>query len=99
MRPLFVSTPHARYPICFSASPDSDWRGLANVLKQRFPKNPVGIVTSPTVAERYLEEYRRARLTDLPLAEAHEAACALAERWLPLVPPDLESPHADAQRG
>ncbi len=50
-------------------------------------------------AERYLEEYRRARLTDLPLAEAHEAACALAERWLPLVPPGLESPHADAQRG
>jgi hypothetical protein len=41
--------------------------------------------------------FRRARLDEMPLREAHHAACALAERWLPVVPPGLERDHADAQ--
>ncbi len=43
-----------------------------------------------------LEEWHRAGLAARPLAEAHAAACELAERWL-LMPPEPEPPHADAQ--
>jgi hypothetical protein len=31
------------------------------------------------------------------LSEAHQMACALAERWLPVVPAGLEQEDADAQ--
>jgi hypothetical protein len=46
---------------------------------------------------RYLDEFRRAAVDEMALAEAHEVACALAERWLPVVPPGLEHDDADAQ--
>lgn len=46
---------------------------------------------------RYLEEFRRARIDEMPLSEAHQRACGLAERWLPTAPSGLEERHADAQ--
>jgi hypothetical protein len=45
----------------------------------------------------YLEAFRRAGIDEMPLPDAHEAACALAERLLPAVPPGLEQDHADAE--
>jgi hypothetical protein len=33
----------------------------------------------------------------MALSEAHQMACALAERWLPVVPAGLEHDDADAQ--
>jgi hypothetical protein len=50
-----------------------------------------------TASARYLEEFRRARVDEMPLPEAHQRACVLAERWLPTAPSGLEEPHADAQ--
>jgi len=46
---------------------------------------------------RYLEEFRRARVDEVALSDAHPMACALAERWLPVVPAGLEQKDADAQ--
>ena len=50
-----------------------------------------------TASVQYLEEFRLARVDEMPLSEAHERACALAERWLPTAPSGLEERHADAQ--
>jgi hypothetical protein len=47
-------------------------------------------------AEPYLTACRAARLTELPLPEAHARMCDLAERTLPTVVPGAES-HADAE--
>ncbi|MEW5983258.1 MAG: hypothetical protein AB1806_12935 [Acidobacteriota bacterium] len=46
---------------------------------------------------RYLDEFRRAGIDELPLADAHRQACALAEAWLPTSIPGLEHDSADAQ--
>ena len=48
-------------------------------------------------AERYLAEFLALGLDRLPLGEAHEKACTLAERLLPREPGPEEQPHADAQ--
>lgn len=48
-------------------------------------------------SSRYLDEFRRAGIDELPLADAHRRACALAEAWLPTSIPDLEDDVADAQ--
>jgi hypothetical protein len=46
---------------------------------------------------RYLDAFRRARVDEMALPDAHGAACALAEAWLPVVPAGLEQHDADAQ--
>ena len=48
-------------------------------------------------SERYLEAFRRMRIDELPLDRAHEEACALAERWLPTIPPEPERIDADVE--
>jgi hypothetical protein len=48
-------------------------------------------------SRRYLEEFRRNRLDEMPLAEAHAAACELAEHSLPPRPPGVEQDDADAE--
>jgi len=46
---------------------------------------------------RYLEAFRLAGIGEMALPEAHQQACALAERWLPMTLPGRESDDADAQ--
>ncbi len=58
MQPLIVKTATQQYPIFFST--DETWRGLARELKRRFPKNQLGIVTSPTLAKHHLLPLQRA---------------------------------------
>lgn len=48
-------------------------------------------------AAAYLDQWRAAGLGDLPLLEAHDAACALADQWLPVQPGARESRDAHAQ--
>jgi len=43
-------------------------------------------------ASRYVEELRKLNLADRPLGEAHQLACELAERWLPVHPELSEEP-------
>jgi hypothetical protein len=50
-----------------------------------------------SASARYLEEFRVARIGEMALSEAHQQACALAERWLPTAPAGLENDDADAQ--
>jgi len=51
-----------------------------------------------SAAGPYLQAFRDAGLGDLPLHEAHAAACTLAERWLPARPESPENDDADAER-
>jgi hypothetical protein len=51
-----------------------------------------------TAAGPYLQAFRDARLSELPLHDAHAAACALAEQWLPARPASPEDGNADAER-
>jgi hypothetical protein len=46
---------------------------------------------------RYLDEFRRMRIDEMPLVEGHREACALAGRWLPAAPSGTEGDDADAQ--
>jgi hypothetical protein len=48
-------------------------------------------------AARYMREFRAAGLDRMELSEAHREACAIAERWLPRVPPGLEPDDAESQ--
>lgn len=51
-----------------------------------------------SAAAPYLQAFRDAGLGDLPLREAHAAACRLAEEWLPTRPRSPEDGDADAER-
>lgn len=46
---------------------------------------------------RYLNEFRRMRIDEMLLPDAHREACALAERWLPAAPSSPEDDDADAE--
>jgi len=50
-----------------------------------------------SAAAPYLQAFRDAGLGDLPLREAHAAACGLAEQWLPTRPDSPEDGDADAE--
>jgi len=70
---------------------------LASEIDHLQRRDAVRVAAYAGAAARYLEQFSRARVDEMPLREAHHAACALAERWLPIVPPGLEQHHADAQ--
>ena len=50
------------------------------------------LVRYQAAAESYLHEFRQAALDRLPLAQAHDAACRLAEAWLPPQPVARDTP-------
>ena len=70
---------------------------LAREIDRMQQRDRVRVGRYLAASGRYLDEFRRARVDELPLPEAHHEACALAERWLPTAPSGLEDVDADAQ--
>jgi hypothetical protein len=70
---------------------------LAREIDQMQRRDRARVERYLAASARYLEEFRRARVDEVALSDAHPMACALAERWLPVVPAGLEQKDADAQ--
>ena len=70
---------------------------LAREIDQMQRRDLARVERYLAASARYLEEFRRARVDEMALSQAHQMACALAERWLPVVPAGLGQEDADAQ--
>jgi hypothetical protein len=70
---------------------------LAREIDEMRRRDRARVERYQAASTRYLDEFRRARIDEMALPEAHEMASALAERWLPVVPPGVENDVADAQ--
>ena len=70
---------------------------LAREIDQMQRRDRARVERYLAASTRYLDEFRRARVDEMALPEAHPIACALAEQWLPVVPAGLEADVADAQ--
>jgi hypothetical protein len=70
---------------------------LAREIDQMQQRDRARVERYVAASTRYLDEFRRARVDEMALPEAHQAACALAGEWLPVVPAGLEPDDADAQ--
>ena len=70
---------------------------LAREIDQMQRRDHVRVERYLAASASYLDEFRRARIDQMALSDAHQMACALAEQWLPAVPAGLEHDDADAQ--
>jgi hypothetical protein len=67
-------------------SRDSVVMELARELDHLQQQDRARLEAYKTTGERYMREFQSADLSTLELAEAHQRACELAERWLPRSP-------------